>query len=187
MVIDALMQYTVYFIHLIDLISLLSSAGFRIAHRLPSFLTVQVDISTIPPMILAGTLLMCIAATIRILSYRSLGPFFTFQLSIKKDHKLVTSGLYSIVRHPAYTGSYLHALGLVVGLLAPGSIYSELGLWKSKIGFAAGVYMLAMMTFGSVTVLMRVPREDLALRAEFKEEWDAWAKRTPYRLIPWIY
>ncbi|KAM5531771.1 hypothetical protein V8D89_014541 [Ganoderma adspersum] len=30
--------------------------------------------------------------------------FFTFEVIIKDDHKLITSGPYSYVRHPSYTG-----------------------------------------------------------------------------------
>lgn len=35
--------------------------------------------------------------------------------------------------------------------------------------------------------MSRMPKEDAALREEFKEQWDAWAERTPYRLFPGIY
>jgi len=31
---------------------------------------------------------------------------FTYELSILKDHKLVTTGLYKLVRHPSYLGAF---------------------------------------------------------------------------------
>ena len=36
-------------------------------------------------------------------------------------------------------------------------------------------------------IVLMVPREDAVLRKEFGTEWEAWAKRTPYRLVPYEY
>ena len=49
---------------------------------------------------------------IRYKCYRALGTMFTFEMSIRKDHMLVTSGPYSIVRHPGYTGIFLVVIGI---------------------------------------------------------------------------
>lgn len=35
--------------------------------------------------------------------------------------------------------------------------------------------------------LGRMKMEDAALRAQFGKEWDDWAKRVPYSVIPGIY
>lgn len=45
-----------------------------------------------------------IGASIRKLAYKEMGSQFTFEMSLKKKHRLVTSGVYSWVRHPSYTG-----------------------------------------------------------------------------------
>lgn len=135
---DVHMQVMMYSVHFIDLCSLLSSAGFRITNSLPSFMHVQLDTHTIPPAILIGTTLMCIAAGIRVVSYRYLGPYFTFQLSIKKDHRLITDGPYAIVRHPSYTGSCIHLVGMALSLLGPGSIYAELGFGRTRLRWRQG-------------------------------------------------
>jgi len=39
---------------------------------------------------------------------------FTFEMSIRKNHKLITSGPYAIVRHPSYVGVILVASGLML-------------------------------------------------------------------------
>lgn len=130
---------------------------------------------------------MCLGTALRVVSYQYLGRYFTFQLAIKKDHKLVTSGPYSVVRHPSYTGAVVYMLGVAVSMLGPGSVYAELGLWENTFACAAGLCLFAMLSYISLGVALRMPKEDLALRTEFKEQWVEWARRTPCRLFPGIY
>lgn len=61
---------------------------------------------------------------IRYKCYRVLGSMFTFEMSIREGHVLVTSGPYAIVRHPAYIGAILVVIGmfLVHGLKVSFSI-----------------------------------------------------------------
>ncbi|KAJ8509106.1 hypothetical protein ONZ45_g8690 [Pleurotus djamor] len=72
--------------------AILSSATLSNASKLsvtPAFL------------ILSGVSLL--AALYRRHCFAVLGRHFTFDLAIRKNHKLITSGPYSIVRHPSYT------------------------------------------------------------------------------------
>jgi len=39
---------------------------------------------------------------------------FTFEMSIRKEHILVTSGPYGVVRHPGYTGALLAIGGMLL-------------------------------------------------------------------------
>ena len=59
-----------------------------------------------------GTFMASLGGLIRYKCYRALGTMFTFEMSIRKDHMLVTSGPYSIVRHPGYTGIFLVIIGI---------------------------------------------------------------------------
>ena len=43
-----------------------------------------------------------------------MGRMFTFEMSIRRDHKLVTSGPYGVVRHPGYTGILLVVSGMLL-------------------------------------------------------------------------
>ena len=108
-------------------------------------------------------------------------------MSVQKDHALITSGPYSVVRHPSYIGSVAIAVGTGLLQFAAGSWFREcigLGSWGSRVftGVWGGwwVFLISML-------LSRVPAEDEIMRKEFGAEWDAWARRTPYRLIPYIY
>ena len=63
----------------------------------------------------------------------------------------------------------------------------ESGLWDTVWG--RGVACSALGSFLSIAlgVLLRVDREDQMMRKEFGEEWEKWAKKTPHRLIPFLY
>ena len=130
---------------------------------------------------------MACGATIRLLCFRTLGQFFTFELSIKKEHKLVTSGPYSIVRHPSYVGAVMIGIGTVLCHFGPGSWY------EGCIGWGSLASKLFTAAWGGWTLVLpplligRVSAEDEILRKEFGEEWEAYAKRVPYKLIPGIY
>ncbi|KAF9022791.1 hypothetical protein BDZ89DRAFT_1070393 [Hymenopellis radicata] len=101
-------------------------------------------------------------ASLRVHCYHIMSQYFTFELCIRKDHRLITYGPYAYVRHPSYTGAILAALGSVWCALLPGS-------W---LGAA---------------LIPRMRKEDNMLREAFSEEWDNWRKRVPYRLIPRVY
>lgn len=44
--------------------------------------------------------------------YCELGNLFTFEVSIRNDHKLIQSGPYHTVRHPGYLGVLLSVAGV---------------------------------------------------------------------------
>lgn len=60
-----------------------------------------------------GSFMTTMGAWIRYKCYKTLGKLFTFEMTIGKDHALITSGPYSVVRHPAYTGTLAAFIGLV--------------------------------------------------------------------------
>ncbi|KAF9022890.1 hypothetical protein BDZ89DRAFT_187014 [Hymenopellis radicata] len=73
---------------------------------------------------------------LRLLCYREMGKMFTFELAQRQDHKLITTGPYSIVRHPSYTGSVLAFAGSAVCLLGRNS-----WMWESgALGTAGGCW-----------------------------------------------
>lgn len=119
--------------------------------------------------------------------YRTLGRFFTWELSLQKDHTLVTEGPYSVVRHPAYVGNLLIGVGTILCHFGMGSWYKEcigFDTWGGKL-FAA-TWAGASLAI-PVLLMRRVNAEDDVLRREFKGQWEAYAKKTPYKLFPFIY
>ncbi|KZT19705.1 ICMT-domain-containing protein [Neolentinus lepideus HHB14362 ss-1] len=135
---------------------------------------------------IAGCVLAVLGTSLRYWCYRTLGRMFTFRLSIVKDHKLVTSGPYSIVRHPSYTGILLAVPGIQICLLGAGSWLKESGVLGTLWGKIAVAYWGFICTVAYPSVVARASKEDEMLKKRFGLEWDDWAKRVPYRLIPWI-
>ncbi|KIP03725.1 hypothetical protein PHLGIDRAFT_43005, partial [Phlebiopsis gigantea 11061_1 CR5-6] len=132
-------------------------------------------------LIIAGTI-------IRVASYRHLGRFFTLQLAIRDGHKLVKDGPYRVVRHPAYTGGLLALLGDLCYQLGPASIWAQLGLWQSIPACIFGITKICLAAYINVVALMlRVNEEDRVLREQFRGEWEAWARQTQYKLVPFVY
>ena len=122
------------------------------------------------------------------MTYRHMGRFFRFEASIQKDHELIVSGPYSVVRHPGYTGYILLSVGWLPWQLSKGSWIVESGLWNSMSGKLLVVtYFSAVNIFFSYIGLARNSKEDIALRNQFGEKWDDWAKKVPYSIFPRIY
>lgn len=57
-----------------------------------------------------------------------LGRFFTGNLGIKRGHELLTSGPYSLVRHPIYTGAVVFVLGTALARDRAAYLFLALGL-----------------------------------------------------------
>ena len=134
-----------------------------------------------------GLTLIILAAWIRLMTYRHLGRFFRFEASIQKDHELIVSGPYSVVRHPSYTALILIFGGWFPWHLSKGSWIMESGLWDTMLGrFLVAIYIILLIAT-IFFVLTRMSKEDMALRNQFGEKWDDWAKRVPYSIFPGIY
>ncbi|KAG5637981.1 hypothetical protein H0H81_002342 [Sphagnurus paluster] len=134
-----------------------------------------------------GTLLTALGGLIRSMCYRELGRLFTFEVSIRKEHKLVTSGPYAIVRHPGYIGVVLCVIGIIMWHAGSGSWARECGPLDTKIGQGAAIIYLVLVTVITSGLLVRMQSEDQALWEAFGEEWVDWSVRVPYRLIPGVY
>src|SRR5438445_13363821 len=61
---------------------------------------------------LFGFLLFLGGLILRWYSIGYLGRYFTVDVSISAEHKLIDSGPYRFIRHPTYTGAVLSFLGL---------------------------------------------------------------------------
>ena len=128
-------------------------------------------------------------AYIRRSCYQTLGRMFTFELSLCKNHQLVTSGPYSVVRHPSYIGGVLALLGALACYTSPGSWFIEYsGLfppsWAGSVVFS---FWFIASSIGWLVISPRLKKEDAMLKKRFGSQWDAWAADVPYRLIPGVY
>ncbi|KAH7928432.1 hypothetical protein BV22DRAFT_1058956 [Leucogyrophana mollusca] len=137
--------------------------------------------------LVVGSMLATSGGLIRWLCYRELGRLFTFSLSFREGHKLVTTGPYSVVRHPSYTAAITCMVGICIMHGSRGSWLRESGVLGVTGVKAVILPWLAMYGFSMVALVMRVPKEDAMMRANFKDEWLAWVRNVKYRLIPGIY
>ncbi|KAJ7610695.1 hypothetical protein DFH06DRAFT_1233323 [Mycena polygramma] len=146
------------------------------------------------PLFTLGVVLVALGASIRLSCFHALGELFTFDLTILPSHRLVTSGLYAWVRHPAYTGSLTIVAGLAFSHLSPGSWLYSFVLQSFFTAVHAGEYTpWGALALGAVwwlwtlgIGLSRVEAEDRQMRALFREEWDAYAVRVPCWFIPGV-
>ena len=140
------------------------------------------------PMITLGGMMMITGTLIRLITYHYLGEFFRFEASIQPNHRLVTDGPYSIVRHPAYTGILISHSGWFLWQFWEGSWVRESGLWDTAQGKLATLsYTIIMILGSSYLVLSRMSNKDEALRKQFGKRWEDWAKKVQYYLLPGIY
>jgi protein-S-isoprenylcysteine O-methyltransferase Ste14 len=114
-----------------------------------------------------GLALIVIGIIIRAIAIATLWRYFTVDVSIREGHELVDRGLYSVIRHPAYTGSLLSFLGL-------GFAFRN---WLS-------VAIIAAMTIAGFSY--RIYVEESALIEHFGDRYRDYMRRSK-RLIPGIY
>ncbi|KIY65557.1 hypothetical protein CYLTODRAFT_424229 [Cylindrobasidium torrendii FP15055 ss-10] len=118
--------------------------------------------------------------------YRLLAAHFTFELAIRRDHKLFTSGPYAIVRHPSYTGALMAAGGCLMNALHSDSfVVRWLGLGGTNARW--GVCSLIVGVIAYAALVPRMQKEDNMLHEAFGKEWEEWRRRVPYRLVPYVY
>jgi protein-S-isoprenylcysteine O-methyltransferase Ste14 len=136
---------------------------------------------------LIGCLVAILGGFARFSCFRTLGRLFTYELAVRKDHKLVTTGPYAIVRHPAYIGGFLVTYGVVLCHLSSRSWLRESGVLENAVVRGLVEVWMALSIAFQVMVFKRVKQEDDTMRAAFGKSWDIWAAKVKYRLVPGVY
>jgi protein-S-isoprenylcysteine O-methyltransferase len=97
----------------------------------------------------------------------TLGKFFTTDVTIQNDHRLIRTGLYRHVRHPSYSGALLAFLGMAVAF----------GNWLS---------MIAILVPILAAFVNRIRVEEASLVEALGEEYIEYRKSTRC-LIPGVF
>ena len=127
----------------------------------------QFSASSRLPLLVVGFALAVAGGLLRRHCFKALGRSFTGDVQVSDGQRVVTTGAYSILRHPSYTG----------GLLMNGGIGIALGSWAS----------LALLVSVTLAVYMyRISVEERALLDGLGEPYAAFMKSRK-RLIPFIY
>jgi protein-S-isoprenylcysteine O-methyltransferase len=119
------------------------------------------------PLFWTGCALMVAGMAFRWWAVRVLAEYFTVDVGIREDHKLVRSGPYRVLRHPSYTGSLATFYGFALAL---GSAWS----------------LLLVAVVVTAAFLWRIRVEERALIAAFPRDYPAYARETR-RLIPFVW
>jgi hypothetical protein len=168
----------------------------------------------LPLAIIAGTTIAFAGAFLRYAAYSALGQFYacpnqgpgpctpiprgarSHAHARGHAHALITTGPYAFVRHPGYAGLALCTTGLAVLQLDAlmdkvylGSGSSGVASWGVGEGVSVAMRTVALVCaiLGTVGAVRRIRDEERALRVRFKGEWEAWAGRVRYRLVPGVY
>jgi protein-S-isoprenylcysteine O-methyltransferase Ste14 len=113
-----------------------------------------------------GVVLFAIGGALRVAPVFVLGRRFSGLVAIQPGHRLLTGGIYGVIRHPSYLGLLVNALG-----------------WGLAFRSVLGVVIAVLMLF---VVLARIESEERLLSETFGAEYDVYRART-WRLIPYLY
>ena len=113
----------------------------------------------------AGIALIVAGLAFRLWAIVTLRRFFTVDVAVHQDHKVVTTGPYAIVRHPGYAGGLLSFIGFALALSS----------WVSA---------LVMLLLIGAAYAYRIHVEEAALMRDLPG-YAEYAQRV-YRLIPWV-
>ncbi len=114
----------------------------------------------------AGLMMFAIGILVQAIAMCQLRGSYTVRLGVQPEQRLVTGGLYRIVRHPGYLSYLLSIAGI-------------------------GLAMCSLLTFLLLFIVIiflvkRIHEEEKMLIAEFEGRYAEYMKRTK-RLIPFIY
>jgi len=149
----------------------------------------------LPPSAFASLALIIVGGLLRGTCHRRLGRMFTWETSILQDHKLITNGPYQFVRHPSYTGLLCVAIGYSSFLWIPGTVARECFIGsnfpptfnaKSAFGLMFAVSATALDLDVAVFLVRRSFVEDKMLKKEFGKDWEEWARKVRYNVIPFV-
>ena len=113
-----------------------------------------------------GVVLFAAGGALRLWPVFVLGRRFSGLVAIQPGHKLVTTGIYAVVRHPSY-------LGLIVSTLG----------WVLAFRSLAGVLLTVILI---PPILARIKSEEALLGTQFGDDYEAYRRRT-WRLLPGVY
>jgi protein-S-isoprenylcysteine O-methyltransferase Ste14 len=113
----------------------------------------------------AGLIIYLVFSWMQIWAYKSLGEYYSQDILLFKDHRLIIKGPFKVIRHPQYLSQILLDLGGGLAVLS----YIVLPLAILQIPF----------------IIMRASVEERLLGRYFKEEFPVYKKKTGF-MIPFI-
>lgn len=116
---------------------------------------------------LAGVIIYAFGVWLLWCSHAHLGRHWSATVAVGQEQRLVTSGVYALVRHPMYAAHFLLGIGQALAIA----------------NWLLGPPNLVLFT---AICLLRVGREESAMVSYFGDEYRAYMKRTG-RLLPRLH
>ena len=113
-----------------------------------------------------GAIAMVAGLLFAVWAREHLGRNWSHAVEIKQGHELITTGPYSMVRHPIYTGIMAGLLGTAIAL-------------SQVRGFIAFVLLFIMLW-------LKLRREEQWMRSQFGETYATYAHQTA-ALVPYLF
>ncbi len=149
---------------LLALMAMSVTLGFAFALLLP---VAAVTASYRMVVFWSGTFLMFMGLALRWYAIQTLGRFFTVDVAVSTGQRVIESGPYRLVRHPAYSGTMLTLLGFGLALTN----------WAS---------LAAILLCGLTGLLYRARAAEELLVREFGRPYVEYMRRTR-RFIPYVF
>lgn len=127
-----------------------------------NFWTIDGDISR-----WVGVAVFALGGFLRLWPVYVLGDRFSGLVAIQSGHKLITTGIYGMIRHPSYLGLLLLLLGWALA-------------FRSSVGIIIA-FLIAL------PLLARIRSEEKLLAVHFGREYEEYRARTPWKLLPGVY
>ena len=114
-----------------------------------------------------GLTVFTVGTALRWWAIRHLGRFFTVDVAVAADHRVVDTGPYRWVRHPSYSGLLLQFAGVALAL-------------------GNGLSLAVILLLVSAALLYRIQIEETALHSSLGAAYAVYTRRTK-RLVPWLF
>jgi len=114
-----------------------------------------------------GLVIIQCGAILFVWAHQEMKASWTPLIHLKKDHKLITSGPFQIVRHPMYFSVFLLAIGI------------SLVSWNWFIAISSLVWFFS--------ALFRIPLEEKLMLDTYGMEYQKYRSTVKYAVIPCVY
>ena|SRR3989338_11461814 len=117
--------------------------------------------------VVIGIIMFCAGFFLRKWVINTLGQYWSLNVEIREDHKLITNGPYALCRHPNYLAILLEVMGFA--LIAN-----------------AYLTLLVGIIFYSVVLFLRIKAEENAMIKKFQQTYLSYKQKTA-TLLPYIF
>ncbi|SFC30098.1 Protein-S-isoprenylcysteine O-methyltransferase Ste14 [Halobiforma haloterrestris] len=145
------------------------SGGVMIAVAIPYFLPGRAPALPAPAVTFwLGIGLVLLGVAVRQYAVRTLGAYFSLEVTVDRTDRVVSTGPYRWVRHPSYTGGLTSLLG-------------------AGLAVGNGASLAVLLVAGVLAYGYRIRVEERALRDRLGDDYTEYTDETPYRLVPFLW